>query len=102
MYEFPELSPNTRYLMEHLLDTDIREGKLFYSPKLTQAGKDAWPELLRNTFRFGTEQSLTDVLTKDMFVDYNKKNGRLTSGAANRDLAESEFNRFYMRSVCIM
>ena len=106
-FEFSNLDARTRELMLAEIERDSEAGTLYISKRLTKAGELAYPDLLRDAARSGNEDSFADALRAgDYFEATEPRN--TSSGVtmvkvpatAAQTLAESEFNRFYVRAVC--
>jgi hypothetical protein len=102
------LDANTRQFMLEEIDQDIAEGKLYYSPRLSAAGKQQYPDLLRNAARSGTDESLAGELRTQGRLNATEERRKPKGGTtiaqvpvtAPETLAEGEFNRFYARGLC--
>jgi hypothetical protein len=107
-FNFKNLDDKTREMMEKELDFDLGQGKLYPSKRFNQEGKNIYPSLLREAIRAGNEQTLAMSLTPNFFETKEiriTKNGPISAQipiTANITLAEGEFNRFYMRALCIL
>lgn len=76
------------------LQKDIASGVLYYGANLSEAGKAAWPELLRQTIDENDDDWLVQKLTvRGMMITTGKYKAAM--------LAEGEFNRFYVRGLCV-
>ncbi len=90
------------------LDLDIRTGRIYLSPRLTEEGSQAWVELLREAFRLHNDIWLASILqNRSLMVtteQRRKPKGGFTTARvpfnAHETLAEGEFNRFYARGLC--
>jgi hypothetical protein len=90
------------------IEQDISAGKLYCSPRLSPAGKQLYPELLRNAARSGTDDSLASELRAPGRLNATEERRKPTGGTttakvpitAPETLAEGEFNRFYARGLC--
>jgi len=103
-FEFVDLdSRNVRNYMVNEIKLDISLNRLYISKRLNITGKNIYPDLL-----IEAASSLTEVeLTNRISVFFNKteltKNlieKKVPKNAA-RIFAEGEFNRFYIRAVCL-
>lgn len=102
------LDSTTRQFMLEEIEQDIAENKLYYSPRLSQAGRQQYPDLLRGAARDGTDQSLADELRKQGRLNATEERRKPKGGTtiaqvpvtAPETLAEGEFNRFYARGLC--
>jgi len=100
------LDEKTRKFMLNELEQDVASNKLYLSPRLNDAGRRNYENLLRSAIQKGDDVSLANSLA-GMFKDYEqraKKSGGYTTAkvpiTASETLAEGEFNRFYCRGVC--
>lgn len=101
------LDGRTRRLMIEELDRDISQSSLYISPYLSGQGVLDYPNLLRQAMITGTDVTLADSLRRLRRLErsYNKrKPGGGYSIAtvpfnAAEILAESEFNRYYIRAL---
>lgn len=91
------------------IDRDISAGGLYVSDNLSPQGKNDYPNLLRSAARNGTDMMLAaDIRSR---LNTHEKPRLLKSGEfskppvmrinAHEMLAEGEFNRFYIRAVCL-
>lgn len=94
-YDFLELDQETRALMVEELDLDVSEkGQPYIGKKLTQRGRDEYVSLLREAMSAGDEVSLVAAL------DSGGRTETIPVDAARR-LGRTEFNRYYMRAICL-
>jgi len=106
--ELPNLDGRTRALMADELAGDVHnETRLVLSPNLSDTGCTDWPDILEAAMAGGDADSLARSLrARGRIVASNEQNGRderpLANGSTDRAqaLAESEFNRFYVRALC--
>jgi hypothetical protein len=98
----------TRPDMIKELDADIAVGRLYLSPRLTDSGRNDYPVLLREAIISGNDSSLAvELVTSGRLKTheaYTTKTGTKTRKVpinAAEMLAEGEFNRFYLRALCI-
>lgn len=109
MFEFLDLTKRTRTLMLEELDRDIANNAVYLSPRLSARGKADFVDILRDTFAkhsYGWIASeLYDFDRMNEEEDY-QKNGiwyrRRIGLMARTTLAEGEFNRYYIRAVCLI
>ena len=107
--DYRNLDERTRNLMMAEIDRDIAENSLFLSDNLSPQGRADYPELLRNAARAGTDVTLAGAIQGRL--NSHEKPRRLKSGEfskppvmrsnAHEMLAEGEFNRFYIRALCL-
>jgi hypothetical protein len=89
------------------IEQDIANGTLYISPRLTQRGRDDYPDLLLDAAENGDVASFAAALRADGRLNDTEmafRNGRQHSRRvpvnAPETLAEGEFNRFYARGLC--
>lgn len=86
------------------VDSDLAEGTLYFSPRLTEFGISKYPEILKISLKaldldlFISLLSEPDILKlkelrKDSLVKVPKNAAQL--------IAEGEFNKFYIRALCL-
>ncbi len=103
------LNDRTRQLMLAEIESDMAAGKLYLSPRLSPTGRAAYPGFIIEAARAGNESHLAANLAKrGMLNDVEEK--RKPSGGttwakvpvtAPETLAEGEFNRYYLRALCL-
>lgn len=101
-YRYDSLDPDVRRHMVDELNHDIENGRLHLSDHLTDAGREAWPNLLWEAAESHNDGWLAAQLRRHGYVSAGETSAG--KGKGNPDpgvlLAESEFNRFYIRGVC--
>ena len=106
---YRNLDERTTKLMLAEIERDIAANNLYLSDNLSPQGKQDYPNLLRNATRTGTDVTLAaDIKNR---LNTHETPRRLKSGEfskppvmrsnAHEMLAEGEFNRFYIRAVCL-
>ncbi|MGB9122492.1 MAG: hypothetical protein WCE73_17885 [Candidatus Angelobacter sp.] len=102
------LDSTTRPEMIKELDADIAVGRLYLSPRLTDSGRNDYPVLLREAIISGNDSSLAAELgtlgrlkTHEAYTTKTGTKTRKVPINAPEMLAEGEFNRFYLRALCI-
>lgn len=109
MFEWPDLDDRVRELMLEEINADEKAGALYFSGKLSSAGRRDYPAHLREAARAGTEVTLADRLRQPGQLNPRQapqQRGRTVSVPkmpenAEETLAEGEFNRFYIRALCL-
>jgi hypothetical protein len=94
--------------MQDEVEQDIRAGKLYISPRLSQWGAQEYPKLLRAAVSSGDDGTLADSLRKTGVLNATEERRKPTGGftiakvpaTAPDTLGEGEFNRFYARGLC--
>ena len=104
---YESLDDNVRRYMIEELELDLRSGRLYISPRLTDEGVRLWPDLLREAFRNYDDDWLAAQLRFRQLLRKTEqrrtKRGFTTArvpSTAPETLAEGEFNRFYIRGLC--
>ena len=101
------LDAETRKWMLAELDDDLAHNRLHISPYLTGQGVHDYPNLLREALEMGNDDTLAEALRAQRRIERSatkrKPKGGYTIASvpanAAQLLAESEFNRFYIRGV---
>lgn len=102
-FEFVDLdSENIREHMVSEIKLDISKGRLNFSKRFNQVGKIEYPDLLIETTRYSNEEELAKAI-KYFFNSTEMRNGKVNKvpKSAAKIFAEGEFNRFYIRAVCL-
>jgi hypothetical protein len=104
--KYKNLDEKTRNFMLEEINQDITNNALYMSPRLTEAGRTKYPELLKTAAVSGDDDQLSLQL-RFLFnanEERRNKNGTVTLSKvpsnAHETLAEGEFNRFYIRALC--
>jgi len=99
-----DLDETTRGHMLSELDRDIEEGSLYLGKDLSDAGQQRYPDFLREAIENGDDNMLEARLSEPgIFNAMGLRQGKpvkVPSNAPQR-LAEGEFNRFYIRGLCL-
>lgn len=106
---YESLDSASRAAMVTELDRDLQNGSLYISPRLTDAGVHAWPDILREALTNHDDAWLAATLRGRALVreteQRRKPKGGFTEAqvphTAPDTLAEGEFNRFYARGLCV-
>lgn len=104
---YVNLDDRTRQLMLEEVDYDIAHNQLHISPFLSGQGVQDYPNLLRKAIQSGNDETLADQLRAHRRITRTlprrKPKGGYSIAAAPANaaevLAESEFNRFYIRAL---
>jgi len=107
-FNFENLDEQTRKLMLVEIEHDHKSEVLYYSKRFNDTGIKLYLGLLKQAAIDGDEQSLATALKANKCFNTHEER-RTKSGmtqvkipeTANETLTESEFNRFYMRALCI-
>jgi len=107
--EYRNLDEKTRQFMLDEIAEDISADKLYKSYNLNQQGKKDYPALIKTAAKNGNDLTLAKEIKSRL--NTHQKPRKLKSGKysnppvmrkdAHEMLAEGEFNRFYIRAVCL-
>lgn len=107
--DFKNLDQRTRALMLAEIESDIAANRLYLSDNLSQTGRIDYPALIKEAARSGSDVTLAAAIRSRL--NTHEKPRQLKSGAfskppvmrsnAHEMLAEGEFNRFYIRALCV-
>lgn len=106
---YRNLDDRTRKLMLAEIEHDIAKGELYLSDNLNEEGRAVYPDLIRAAASIGNDVTLAAAIR--LRLNSHEKPRRLKSGElskppvmrvnAHEMLAEGEFNRFYIRALCL-
>ena len=105
--QYENLDPTTRRFAIAELDSDLESGAFNASERLRPTAIAEYQRLLRDAIRYYDDRWLEER-ADDLLVDFEMR--RTPSGGqttaklpdmATRMLAEGDFNRYYMRGVCL-
>lgn len=107
-FNFENLDSDTRELMTKEINSDISNKVLYSSKRFNDNGIKLYPQLLLEAVNTGDEESLAIALKQNnCFAEKEPRNGKngityaKVPDTANQTLAESEFNRFYIRGLAL-
>ena len=107
-FRFDDLDLHTRALMLDEVDRDARLGVLYRSPRLSPIGQVFYLPALREAVCRGDEQTLARAIASGRMLNAHEishRRGKVFAKRVPRDahqtLAEGEFNRFYLRALCV-
>jgi hypothetical protein len=106
---YADLDDVTRQQMLTELDSELEADTLYISNYLSTVGRERYPELLREAIENGNDDSLAAALMESGIFDSHHQRRNPRGGfirakvphTANATLAEGEFNRFYLRGLCL-
>ncbi len=101
---YRHLDDALRQTMLAEIAADAAAQRLYRSPRLNLDGEEAWESLLRAAVERHDAHWLTDNLKAYRYLRKTEKRQMLTVRVpfeAPRALAEGQFNRFYVRAVCL-
>jgi hypothetical protein len=104
-----DLDARIRAFMCQEIDVDIANGTIYLSPWLSERGRLDWPQLLRDAAASGTDATLTaEISLKERLSPTVQREpaaddtaGERIPSTASETIAEGEFNRFYVRGLCL-
>jgi len=109
MIHYENLDERTRQFMLREFETDLTEDRLYLSPRLNERGRRDYPSLLKQAIIGHDDTWLaTQIRNNGLLKTYEHR--RLVRGGYTRarvpysaadTLAEGEFNRFFMRGLCL-
>jgi len=104
---FPDLNNDVRTAMLEEIRLDQERDALYTSDRLSRTGREDWPRLLARAAGNGTPESLAAELRTSGRLrtkEITRRNGSPAAVPHNapETLAGGEFNRFYMRAVCVI
>lgn len=107
---YRNLDERIRTLMNAEIEQDIENDRLYISDNLNAQGKHDYPGLLMDAALNGNDDSFAEKIR--IRLNTHEKPRRLKSGGfskppkmrsnAHEMLAEGEFNRYYIRAVCLL
>lgn len=89
---------------------EFEQGGHYISPRLNEAGRARWIGLLKDALQYHTDVWLErELIRRNCFVatEYLRSSmGKTVTRAINQEqvaktLAEGEYNRFYLRALCV-
>ena len=107
-FKFENLDNEIRDLMTSEIKSDFSNGKLYFSKRFNENGNKLYLQLLLDSVNSGDEESLAIALKQNnCFAEMEARNGKKgvtyakIPETANQTLAESEFNRYYIRGLAL-
>lgn len=109
-FNFENLDERVRGLMLSEVDRDVADRTLYASVRLTSQGAAAWESMFRSACQTGDDATLAAALGAPggPNIKSGEPNPRSPTGNdkdvpynAATTMAEGEFNRFYIRALCV-
>lgn len=107
-FDFKNLDQTTRKLMLDEVKRDTANNQLYLSKRFNTTGEKIYPEILIKALTSGDEQSLAvDLKENNCFKTHEERKTKTgvtqvkVPDTAHTTFAESEFNRFYIRALCL-
>lgn len=95
------------YMLAELERDKEKHGTPYISPRLSPEGARTYPQALREAISDGDDQTFEDALRTpgtfnptETYARNGKTHQRKMNSQAPQTLAESEFNRYYIRGLC--
>src|SRR5271155_476703 len=79
--EYPVLDGTTRKYMLEELDLDVKEGRLYVSPRLSGKGVADYPTLLKSAMESGNDASLAGELRRDARLNATEQRRKPKGGS---------------------
>lgn len=107
-WQFEALNASTRACMMSEYDKDVADGRVYYTDRLSAVGRGHYLRLLREAIERGSPDTFAAAL--DASNVFNETEERRTKSGpiiarvprtASNTLADGEFNRYYIRAICI-
>lgn len=107
--EYKDLDERTLTFMAQEVESDLAAGKLYLNPRLNEAGRQGYPALLLEAVKSHDDEWLADELDAWSYLKESEtrqtESGETISArvpvTAAEQLAEGDFNRYYMRGLCL-
>jgi hypothetical protein len=107
-FNFENLDNQTRELMSNEIKADVSAGRLYPSKRFNDKGVHLYPDLLQQSVIKGDEETLASALRANNCFkaeeERQTKKGVIMAKVpdnASQLVAEGEFNRFYIRALCL-
>lgn len=105
---YENLDEVTRKFMQEEIESDASSNKIYISPRLTEEGGVLWPDLLLHAAMSGSDATLAaelrrQRLLKEKETRHSKQGTTIRAVPVNapETLSEGEFNRYYVRGICL-
>jgi hypothetical protein len=105
---YESLNAETRALMLKEFNSDISNGNIYLSKRFNENGAKYFIELMTKHIEDGHDESLAqDLKSKDCFKTHEERNSKKgvisvkVPENAHQTFSEGEFNRFYIRALCL-
>lgn len=107
--EYRDLDASVRSNMVQEINFDLEKDNLFKSQRLNEEGLRTWPETLMEAARNQTDSWLEEQIRDGRLLKSHESRAKPSGGftqaqvpvTAPATLAEGEFNRFYIRGLCL-
>lgn len=103
-FTFLDLQEDVRQLMLSEIEHDHKHEKFYISERLNEQGRASYKTYLVNAVTGGDEatlENMLDILTHFNEYDHSKGKPQKMPSNASTLLCQSEFNRYYIRAICL-
>jgi hypothetical protein len=100
-WHFHNLDDVTRDLMSQEFEANIVTGTVYQSKRFTSRGRADHHGLFREAIEAGTPDSLTAAFERDGRIAQTELGHRKVPNTAAASFAAGEFNRYYIRAICL-
>ncbi len=108
MFAFEDLDETTRALMLEELNLDEVSGNVYVDPRLKPGAAEAYHQLLEAALESGTPESFSEAIRSHQLLKETESRHTARGDmqakvpeTAHNTLGEGEFNRYYMRAICL-
>lgn len=106
---YRNLDEECRKFMLEELNKDASEGTLYISPRLNEVGSKSWKAILEEAIQRYNDVWISNKLRSESLLKDQEQRKKPSGGftvakvpiTAPEILAEGEFNRFYVRGLCL-
>ncbi len=99
---FKNLDEATREKMLEEVERDIYNGCLYIGTSIKPTMAEAYKELLIDAVKYHDDDWLAnEIRARGLLLAHEPKSGRKVAVNAHQRLAQGEFNRFYIRGLCV-
>ncbi|MBD3372540.1 MAG: hypothetical protein GF403_07495 [Candidatus Coatesbacteria bacterium] len=100
--QYKNLDDVTREKMLEEVKRDIYNGCLYIGTSVKHTAKQQYENLLIESVKHHNDDWLADeILRRGLLLAYEPKSGNKVAKNAHKRLAQGEFNRFYIRGLCV-
>lgn len=103
-FKFQNLDSRTREVMLDEFNFDVDKNKVYFSTRFNKNGYDLYPQLMRNVIKEGNEVTLANELRNNNCfkqLEETTRGNRKVPVTAAETFAEGEFNRYFIRAICL-
>lgn len=94
-FNYQNLDEKTRGFMVEEIDRDIASQNIYIGRYLIPAAENVWPKLIRKAAqKYDDKWLASQIIEEELLIHFARHKAELT-------LAEGEFNRYYIRGLCL-